>query len=344
MKATLPFEPRVSIVIPVYNGANYLQRAINSALAQTYENVEVIVVNDGSDDDGATASIIQRMGTEIRSFSKPNGGCASALNLGISKARGEYISWLSHDDEYSPNKIAAQIEFLANSLNREVVLYGGYKTIDSESKVIGRVDPTKLIPPSLLSDDLYPLMRLVIHGCSLLIPRIAFSTVGPFNESLATTHDYELWFRIFRTFGLKYDGLMATRSRVHIQQETRKNPEVPHSGNVLLEGFLRNISKEEMIRMSGSEHAFLLEMAFFWRRSPYSRAAKTAQELGVEKIGMLSTSWIRCRLIITRVQLRCIARLGIQNPSMFFDWFCHQGYGKKILGNFRTFATILRIR
>ena len=92
--------PLISIVIPVYNGSNYLREAIDSALRQTYKNIEVLVINDGSNDNGATARIAKSYGKKIRYFEKPNGGVATALNMGIQKMRGEYFSWLSHDDLY----------------------------------------------------------------------------------------------------------------------------------------------------------------------------------------------------------------------------------------------------
>src|SRR5688500_7147825 len=101
--------PKVSIIIPVYNGANYLHEAIKSALAQTYQNLEVIVINDGSTDMGATEKIAQSFGDKIRYFHKENGGVASALNFGIQKMTGSYFSWLSHDDLYEKTKIEDQV-------------------------------------------------------------------------------------------------------------------------------------------------------------------------------------------------------------------------------------------
>src|SRR6185295_17389252 len=95
----------VSIVIPVFNGARYVGEAIESALAQTWPNTEVIVVNDGSDDGGATQRAIERYGGAVRVIVKPNGGVASALNAGIAAMRGQWFSWLSHDDLYLPTKI-----------------------------------------------------------------------------------------------------------------------------------------------------------------------------------------------------------------------------------------------
>ena len=105
------FEPKVSIIIPVFNGSNYLQEAIDSALAQTYKNIEVIVVNDGSDDHGATENVAQKYEDRIRYFSKENGGVASALNWGIKNMTGEYFSWLSHDDIYFLKRFKLRLGF-----------------------------------------------------------------------------------------------------------------------------------------------------------------------------------------------------------------------------------------
>ena len=86
------YQPKISIVIPAYNASNYLAEAIDSALAQTYPNVEIIVVNDGSKDDGATERIALSYGDKIRYFSKENGGSSSALNTGIANMTGEWFS------------------------------------------------------------------------------------------------------------------------------------------------------------------------------------------------------------------------------------------------------------
>ncbi len=101
--------PRVSIIIPVYNGADYLREAIESALTQSYSNCEVIVVNDGSADNGETNAIARAYGERIRYFQKENGGAASALNYGVRQMTGEFFAWLSHDDLYLPDKIMHQM-------------------------------------------------------------------------------------------------------------------------------------------------------------------------------------------------------------------------------------------
>lgn len=191
----------VSIIIPVYNGANYLKEAIDSALSQTYDHIEVIVINDGSTDEGETEKIALSYGDKVRYFRKCNGGVASALNMGINKMRGEYVSWLSHDDVFYPDKIASQIAFLHSQTSPETILYGDYDLINAQSEIIEAID---LIDPPQPGHMCFALtVRYPIHGCTTLIPRRCFERVGMFNEDLRTTQDYELWLdsqRFFRLF------------------------------------------------------------------------------------------------------------------------------------------------
>ena len=95
--------PKVSIIIPVYNGEKYVKSAIQSALKQTYKNIEIIVVNDGSTDN--TDKVVQQFKNKIIYLKKENGGVSSALNLGLLYMTGDYFSWLSHDDIYKKNKV-----------------------------------------------------------------------------------------------------------------------------------------------------------------------------------------------------------------------------------------------
>ena len=137
----LAYLPKVSIVIPAYNASNYLAEAIDSALAQTYPNTEIIVVNDGSRDDGATERIALSYGDKIRYFHKENGGSSSALNTGIANMTGEWFSWLSHDDLYVPHKVETQIRYLngldvsEEELYRQV-LFSASDLIDGEGRTI----------------------------------------------------------------------------------------------------------------------------------------------------------------------------------------------------------------
>ena len=223
--------PLVSIVIPVYNGANYVGEAIESALAQTYEKIEVIVINDGSNDNEETEKVISKYIGKIRYIKKENGGSSSALNCGIDNMTGEWFSWLSHDDLYEPMKIQMQVECI-NQLNlTEKDLYKHFfftasELIDSEGKVIRRRNFKR---EQLLASRINQMVgnqyiiaeqsKYNFHGCGCLIHRKAFEEVGRFNESLRLLNDLDMWYRLYTGgFRLHYVPNVLVKGRVHEKQ------------------------------------------------------------------------------------------------------------------------------
>jgi glycosyltransferase involved in cell wall biosynthesis len=213
-------DPLVSIVIPVYNGANYLQEAINSALAQTYRNIEVVVVNDGSDDEGETEHIALSYGDRIRYFSKENGGVATALNLGIERMSGDYFSWLSHDDMYTPDKIAKQVAAI-QQFGQPAIAYCDYCHLLPSGKLLEtyRVSPKgEKQTRALLALGHEP----GIHGCSLLIPSQLFDQYGLFNPELRYTQDVDMWFRMAGNVPFIHVKEVLVRSRNHEEQDSQK--------------------------------------------------------------------------------------------------------------------------
>ena len=254
------FNPLVSIIIPVYNGSNYMAEAIDSALTQTYSNVEVLVINDGSKDNEATRNIALSYGERIRYFEKENGGVATALNLGIAEMKGEYFSWLSHDDKYFPHKIEKQIDFLSQLSNKEVVLYSDLAYIDEDSKTISNLhfphySPENFRPAFIMSD--------LISGCTLLIPKICFETCGIFDVTLRTTQDYDLWFRIAEKFDFIHQSDILISSRIHKNQDTFKLSKVviDERDNLQL-NFIKYIYPNEIIRFSnGNIAGYYIEFA-----------------------------------------------------------------------------------
>jgi hypothetical protein len=244
------FNPLVSIVIPVYNGANYLREAIDSALAQTYPNTEILVVNDGSRDEGKTEAIALSYGDKIRYIAKENGGVATALNRGVREMRGEYFSWLSHDDVYYPQKVAAQVRFLEAQPNREIVLYSNFDVIDKHSRVvqdggIGPVKPRDFIRQLILGDP--------IHGCTALVPKSAFDKAGLFDPSLRTTQDYDLWYRMAKQFDFVFIDQRLIQSRRHEEQGTVTLAEtVLKEINAMQIRFVRDLEETLIMGFSGN--------------------------------------------------------------------------------------------
>lgn len=221
--------PLVSIMIPVYNGSNYLRQAIDSALAQTYDNCEIIVINDGSADNGLTESIAKSYGERIRYLYKANGGVASALNAGIRAARGDYISWLSHDDIYHAHKIERQIAFLSSLPATNVVLYSDYEAVDANNEFIRDVRLTVADAADPRQAIIRLLFESTVHGCSLLLPKKCFTEVGYFAENLRTTQDYDLWFKLLKNgYEFRHMPEILISSRWHDEQGTRSLYKVAH--------------------------------------------------------------------------------------------------------------------
>jgi glycosyltransferase involved in cell wall biosynthesis len=263
------FNPKVSIVIPVYNGSNYVAEAIDSALAQTYQNIEIIVVNDGSKDDGATDKIAKSYGDKIRYYKKENGGVATALNFGIKKMTGEYFSWLSHDDMYRTNKIHKQIEYLTNLKNRDAILFSNYSVMDEN----GTHQYNCVLNHQMLEKKpIYALLRGNLNGITMLIPKKAFDDHGDFNIDLRCTQDYDMWYRMMRTYSFVHMKEILSITRVHSLQDTQANPRVVSEGNELWVNMVDGLSDEEKRAAEGTVYKFYFEMTKFLKQTPYNGA------------------------------------------------------------------------
>lgn len=269
---------RVSIIIPVFNGADYLREAIDSALAQDYADYEVIVVNDGSADEGASERIARAYGERIRYFSKPNGGVASALNLAIEHMSGNYFSWLSHDDLYMPDKLSRQVECIRRLGRSDVVIYSDYAVFSNEPE---QAAPVRL--PSVPSRDFrfWITVENRLHGCTLLIPRAAFAAVGTFDPALRTTQDYDLWFRMAQRFDFIHLPQVLVRARSHAEQGSLKMQGIARvECNNLLTGFVEQLSSAEVSahgsRSLGQGYALIAQSMF---ARGFDLAGKRAQQM-----------------------------------------------------------------
>lgn len=176
--------PKVSIIIPVYNGSNYLREAIESALSQTYRNYKIIVVNDGSTDNGATEEIALSYSDRIRYYRKENGGTSSALNFAIKRMEGEYFSWLSHDDLYYPDKIKRQIEELNGLEDKNTIIMTDIDGLNENYQKIYQTNYIDHIKQFPLRGKLrlHPIVYNQTHGCTLLMPTVCFKEFGLFDE------------------------------------------------------------------------------------------------------------------------------------------------------------------
>jgi len=264
--------PKVTIAMPVFNGGPYFRLALESALAQQYDNIEIIVVNDGSTDGGETERIARDYGDRIRYIAQENRGVGGALNTVVANMTGEYFAWLSHDDLHLPHKTRAQVDYLARLDRRDAILFSDFDLIDPDGKTIAVV---KLPRDQILRAPMLPLFRGMINGCTLLIPRHILLEFGPFDESLRHTQDYDLWNRILRKHEFFHQPEVLVQSRVHPGQDSKK-PEAAIEGDALWIRMLDDRSEAERVALGGSSLRFLKELAVFLDKTPYKRAARHA--------------------------------------------------------------------
>jgi glycosyltransferase involved in cell wall biosynthesis len=166
---------RVSVVTPVYNGARTLQRALDSALAQDFDDFEVIVVNDASTD--STASIMAGYGDRIRAINQPRGGCSAASSTGVRAARGEFVAWIDADDIWMPNKLALTVPPLERDPECVLVFSNARKFLETGDTLSDFVRPEMAHAPTLdeMLTHLWPIV-----STTAVVRRSALESVGGF--------------------------------------------------------------------------------------------------------------------------------------------------------------------
>lgn len=181
-------EPSISVVVPTYNRAPLLERALNSIAAQSLPAAQVVVVDDGSDDE--TRELVARQFPAFEILRQNNQGVSSARNLGIRAARHEWIALLDSDDEWVPEKLAAQVAALENDSAARLV-----HTDEIWVRNGQRVNPRRRHRKSggWIFRECLPLCA--ISPSAVMLHRSVFEDVGFFDESLPACEDYDFWLR-----------------------------------------------------------------------------------------------------------------------------------------------------
>lgn len=186
--------PRVSVITPTYNCAQFLERAMQSVFAQTYVDYEIIVVDDGSTDE--TQDLIARWDGEMHYVYQSNHGLSSARNLGVSKASGEFIAYLDADDMWYPHKLEQQVAFLDNYPECGFV-HSDLTVVDENDRVMFPdwiQEARRSAPRGFCVTDL-------LHNCHIQVPtvverRTCYDRIGGFDERLRRVEDYLHWIQI----------------------------------------------------------------------------------------------------------------------------------------------------
>jgi len=219
-------QPLVSVIMPAYNSEQYIAESIQSVLQQTYENWELLVVDDGSTDN--TSDIVNRFATteiRIKYIFQQNGRQAKARNTGIEKSTGTLIAFLDSDDLWLPDKLERQVTTLV-AMNADVVYSNALIIYEPDAApgatefpiVAGRVEGKEMLDLLLLQNPM-PVQ-------SVLLRMDMFEKAGPFDESVAYhgCEDYELWLKL-AAHGATFYGIdqKLVKYRRHPTATTHKN-------------------------------------------------------------------------------------------------------------------------
>ncbi|WP_211091371.1 glycosyltransferase family 2 protein [Pseudothauera rhizosphaerae] len=234
-------QPLVSVVLPAYNVREHIGEAIRSIHAQHYGNLEIVVVDDGSTD--GTADHVGAEFPDVRLFRKANGGAATARNLGMREARGEYVAFLDADDVWLPGKLKAQIDYLDAHPDLGLVCGGfSFWTADADGSF---PDPDTLFPPvgeappeAENSGWVYHKLLLsnFVWTSTVVMRRALIERIGGYDEKLRLGQDYDYWLRASRETEIHRLGAVMALYRRHDASATargRGSPGTNHAVEII---------------------------------------------------------------------------------------------------------------
>jgi glycosyltransferase involved in cell wall biosynthesis len=270
--------PLVSVIIPTYNNASYLEDAIQSVLGQTYPAYEIIVIDDGSTD--KTQKVLQPYLEKIKYFYQDNQGVSLARNKGIEIATGEFIAFLDGDDYFLPEKLANQVACFAENPTLGIVNSGWY-VVDEEGEILAHQMPWA----QLLELDLkaWILWRAVLPS-AMMFRRHWLEKIGGFKPGLAYAEDVELVLRLAQA-GCQAIWLqeITVNYRLHRSNATtaEKTPRQAECFDQLLDQFFSqtNLSQELRDIEGEARYNYLVWMAWrFYETSHYDKMAQYLQK------------------------------------------------------------------
>ena len=225
--------PKVSVVVPAYNALAFLPQALESALAQTFTDFEIFVVDDGSSDQ--TSSWLSKLNDpRVRYLSQTNSGQSGARNTGIVNTSGKYVAFLDADDLWAPDKLEKQIAYLdANPdtglihTSIELISHDGQR-LDKSIVAHGQGNLWR----EFISYNPY---FLILCGSTPVVRRICFKTAGMFDPTLRTHEDWEMWIRIAQQYPFATLREPLVLYRQHDASVSRNHAAMGSAANAIIE-------------------------------------------------------------------------------------------------------------
>lgn len=209
--------PLVSIIIPNYNNAIYLEKCIKSIQNQTYNNIEIIIVDDCSTDDSMLVlKDMEKKYSNIHIYqNKINKGVSFSRNFGIRQSNGEYFSTLDPDDEYYSDKIELEVKKIISSTDKDIIVYSGFNSVDENSNPIPF--KTKLTKFNSANGWIHKKLCYMVIPVprDMLMRKEQFMSVGGFNESMSLYEDWDFKLRLAEKYKFFFSGSKGVKYRRH---------------------------------------------------------------------------------------------------------------------------------
>lgn len=302
--------PLVSVVIPCYNQGSFLATALESVLVQTYRDLEVIVVDDGSADN--TFEVATSFGGRVRVVRQSNQGLAMARNRGIVEAHGEIIAFLDADDRWLPHKLERQVEVLAQSGDVGLV-HSAYYLFLADGTRVGEVDSHGVTSVHQL------LSQNPIGVLTTVIPRHVLESVGLFDPSVPGCEDWDMWIRVAARWPIVYLPEPLAEYRLH-QGNMSKNV------SVMLSSRLRVLAKHRNLHSHCAEcrEAYRRGVQDAWKTAAVEAldAAEHAIRAGrFMEVPKYIRIWYHCPRVligncVIKILARCIGGRPVRSPSI----------------------------
>ena len=211
----------VSIIIPVYNAAPFLKDSLESVINQTYSNIEIICIDDGSEDN--SLEILKFFSDKITIISQENQGLASALNVGIKKMKGKWFKWFSPDDVMFHNTI----EILVNEAEKfsNTIIYSDWDIIDEKSNLLRSFQESNYNELTNFEYNVRLLDRQLINVNTTLIPSSLFEQCSIRDLDDPVAIDYDLFLNAALLFDIKFRLIQKSliKYRIHTKQLSHNN-------------------------------------------------------------------------------------------------------------------------
>ena len=253
-------QPSVSVIIPVYNRIQYVGMALDSVLAQTYKNYEIIVVDDGSNVD--VRKCLQNYIDKIRFFPQTHAGPSAARNTGAKNALGKYLAFLDDDDLFEPDKLLNQVALLEANPAAGFCYSSYYLFLGDETKRLV-IPKEQLMPADQFAEAYFQFIDITMP--SILLRREAFLNTGLFDGKIIYNEDADLWLRMAARYPVVYSLYPSASVRQHSERLSYKNPlMVKGLIEVLQSSLARQPELKERLGSKANEKVTYLRYVLGW--------------------------------------------------------------------------------